>query len=154
RVVLTTTSTLLSFLLYFAAECAAQAPPPPGSSAPSEHRAWEVEFYGSASLPHVPTSGTVGLPAPGVPFATLSGRPSRRVSSWYFGDGASLLNQIYSAPSIRISERITPLDPVLAGALATPGRRAGFGFRIGRAINPRFLAQFSLEFIPDQLEIT
>ena len=152
RVVLRTTTTLISFVLCIAAPCAALGPPP-ASPASGEQRKWEIEFHASASLPHVPTSGTASLPEPGVPFATLSGRPSRRVSSWYFGDGASLLNQVYSAPSIRVNERITPLDSVLQGALATPKRDAGFGFRIGRAINPRLTAEFNLEFVPGHLEI-
>src|SRR5207248_2356220 len=54
---------------------------------------WSIEVHGGANAPTNPSGGTSALPPPGVTFSTLVGRDSRRVPSWYFGDGASLLNQ-------------------------------------------------------------
>ena len=54
---------------------------------------WTIEFYGGGSSSSAP-SGESAIPsfAPGTPFTAESGQPSRAVSSWYFGDGAALLN--------------------------------------------------------------
>ena len=79
---------------------------------------WEIEFHGGGGLVNNPTRGTARLPAPGVEFTTAFGFSSRRISSWYFGDGALLLNQIYSNPGFAITQRITPLDPMLTTAVA------------------------------------
>jgi hypothetical protein len=89
---------------------------------------WEVEFHGGGMWPTNPTAGTAGLPVPGPVFATASGvtnppPSSRRVSSWYFGDGAVLFNQAASslamqtASPLALSERITTIDPVLGRSL-------------------------------------
>ena len=77
---------LLGALLVFAASATAQ-----------EREKWEVEFHGGGMLVNNPTGGTASLPDPGPAFITELGRPSRRESSWYFGDGALLLNQVNTA---------------------------------------------------------
>src|SRR5689334_20144141 len=100
---------------------------------------WEVEFHGGAGFDRTATDGTGALPPPGPPFITVVGSTSRRASTWYFGDGALLLNQINAAfPPTTVSGRITPLDPALQSAAATRGSGASAGFRVGMALTRRF----------------
>ena len=73
---------------------------------------WEIEFHGGGGPVSSATDGTANLPAAGPPFTTVVGTTSRRTSSWYFGDGAILLNQVNAA--LGVTQRITPLDPVFA----------------------------------------
>ncbi len=121
-------------------------------SAAAQERAgkWEVEFHGGGMLASNPTGGTASLPDPGTAFTTLSGRPSRRESSWYFGDGALLLNQVNTALHVA---QITPLDPVLTSSAARQGGGT-FGLRVSREINPRFTAELSVDFGRGRLEIS
>src|SRR5262245_7655136 len=81
---------------------------------------WELEVHGGFLAASRPTGGTGSLPAPGPGFTTISGSPSRRESSWYFGDGASLFNEVNAR--LGGNGRIVALDPVLRGAaLERPG---------------------------------
>lgn len=114
---------------------------------------WEVEVHGGMTQASSPSGGGAKLPDPGAPFRTLGGLglPSRRVSSWYFGDGAVLLNQVNAA--FGIAPRITPLDPVLQSTVVRTGSSL-FGIRVGRRINERFGAEFSFDYSRSQLEMT
>src|SRR5438093_9454530 len=58
---------------------------------------WEIEFHGGNGPVSSPTDGTTSLPAAGPPFTTVVGTTRRRTASWYFGDGAVLLNHVNSA---------------------------------------------------------
>ena len=81
---------------------------------------WEIEVHGGGSLTSSLSGGTSDLPDPGALLATR-GAPSRRISSWFFGDGSQLLNEAaagFGFPFPPVSERITPLDSVLANPLA------------------------------------
>ena len=86
-------------------------------------------------------------------FTTRNGRPSRYVSSWYFGDGAALLNQQLAAFTTSRTGRITPLDPVLTGSAARPSVAASFGLRVGRHLNPRFTVELNVDYGPTRLEL-
>src|ERR687898_516102 len=59
----------------------------------SEERTWEIEVHAGGIRVGKPTDATMAMPPAGEPFTTANGRPSRYVSSWYFGDGAALRNQ-------------------------------------------------------------
>src|SRR5215831_17625937 len=76
---------------------------------------WEVEVHGGGAFGSNPTDGTGSLPPAGSTFVTSSLNSSRRASSWYFGDGAMLMNAINAsfAGLLGAPGRITPLDPVL-----------------------------------------
>lgn len=126
---------------------------------------WEVEFRGGGIWPINPTGGTVSLPGPGPVFTTASGATnppptSRRVSSWYFGDGAVLFNQAASslamqtASPLALSGRITTLDPLLGRSLG--GQRSGgsIGVSVIRALTPRLSAELSLDYGLQRLQIT
>ena len=80
----------------------------PGIAAaqPAPERKWEVEVHGGGIRSTTPTDGTGALPAPGptIPSTFVGGGATRAVSSWYFGDGAALLNQAADASSERRAE--------------------------------------------------
>ncbi len=113
---------------------------------------WEIEFHGGGGLVNNPTDGTGNLPTAGPPFTSVVGTTSRRTSSWYFGDGAVLLNQVNAA--LGVAQAITPLDPVLKRSLADRRRGASFGFRVSRAISRRFSAEFTFDYAPGRLTMS
>jgi hypothetical protein len=107
----------------------AQAPP------------WEIEFHGGGLFSSMSNDGTGRLPDPGAVFTTLIGTPSRRVSSWYFGDGALLMNQV----TLLLGgggPRITPLDPALIESRLDRDAGGTIGFRLSRRLNNRLRAEF------------
>ncbi|MEO5896448.1 MAG: hypothetical protein ABIS06_12165 [Vicinamibacterales bacterium] len=115
---------------------------------------WEIEFHGGGLLPTNPTSGTVSLPGSGQVFATaprFDATPSsRRQSSWYFGDGAVLFDQVASDLAARglarFPERITTLDPVLGRSLGKWRRGGSIGARVSRLLTPRLSAELSVDY--------
>jgi hypothetical protein len=114
---------------------------------------WEIEGYGGLSLGRIPTGGESDLPGPGSPLTTSSPLfPSRRVSSWFFGDGAVLLNAVNA--EFGLSQAITPLD----GALTTLGLDSAtggvFGFRARRAVTRRYSAEFSVDVMNGTTTLT
>jgi hypothetical protein len=125
-------------LLSLAAPCSAQILP--WESAP-----WEFEVHGGGGFANNPaTEGTANLPAPGAPFTTTIGTTSRKTSSWYFGDGAVLLNQVNAALGAGAS--ITPLDTVLQSPLIRRPSSASAGLRLSRAISRRFAAEVTFDY--------
>src|ERR1700693_4385229 len=116
-----------------------------GQSTVPTHR-WEIELHGGGMRATVPVGGTGALPSPGptitTPFTIPGGiSAGRLVSSWYFGDGASLLNQ---AASFRLGGHITPLDPVLESPFVRRESGGDLGLRVGRVLTGRLAAEFSL----------
>ena len=109
-----------------------------------QSRGWEIEFHGGGTLVTALSGSTGSLPAQGGPFTSVTGSTSRAVSSWYFGDGAKLLNEFLS--SFGVPQRISPLDSVLRHQLAERGNGGDFGLRVSRDISPRFGAEFNLDF--------
>jgi hypothetical protein len=103
---------------------------------------WDVEAHGGALVSSNPTSGTSALPTPG-PDISLGGTSvTRRVPSWYFGDGAAILNQVQGA---RSPVRIVPLDPILQSPIVERQSGVSFGVRVDRALTPRFGLEFALD---------
>ena len=116
----------------------------------------EVEAYGSVGRLFDAGEAAISLPAAGAPIATSSPFfPSRQVSSWFFGDGATLLNSVNE--QLDLNARTTPLD----AAIATIGRGAqsgaGGGARIRFRTAPRVWMEIgvdvsgSAEPVPDSL---
>jgi hypothetical protein len=103
---------------------------------------WEVEAHGGALVSSNPTSGTSALPLPGPDIPLGATSITRRVPSWYFGDGAAILNQILGALS---PVKVVPLDPVLQGALAERQSGVSYGVRVDRVLTPRFVLELSLD---------
>ncbi|MSO48301.1 MAG: hypothetical protein EXQ49_00115 [Acidobacteria bacterium] len=110
---------------------------------------WTIELYGGASSSSSSSSaGAVPTFAPGTPFTTESGQPSRAVSSWYFGDGAGLVNQVqarFAAITGTPFPEITPLDSALGGNGGSRKSGGAFGIRVGRALTSKLSLEFSAE---------
>src|SRR5262245_2083737 len=126
---------------------------------------WEIEVHGGGLLPTNPTSGTVSLPGPGQVFAIAPGPPvnvvapsSRRESSWYFGDGAVLFNQVAASLAERgvaqFPGRIATLDPVLARSLGEWRGGAIIGVRVSRTLTPRLTAELAIDYSQARLQVT
>ena len=110
---------------------------------------WTIELYGGASSASGSSSGTpiATFPA-GTPFTLASGQPSRAVSSWYFGDGAALLNQVlaqFAAGSGTTFARLAPLDAALRAGGGSQQSGGAFGLRVGRALTPKLTVEFNVE---------
>lgn len=107
---------------------------------------WEIEGYGGLSVGRVPASGSTTLPDPGAPITTSNPTfPGRQTPSWFFGDGASMLNDVLG--ELELPNRIAPLDAAIANPGFMAGRSGAFGFRIRRAITRRLSAEFSLDVL-------
>ncbi len=123
----------------------AQAQTPGGR----DDRRWTVEVFGGASRPADSARGTADTRFPeGEPFALASGRPSRRVSSWQFGDGTTLLNTTldrFTDFSGIVFPHVVPLDAALGTAAAARRSGAIGGVRIGRQLTDRVTVELSAE---------
>jgi hypothetical protein len=105
---------------------------------------WEVEVHGGALAGANPADGSGTLPPAAEVFTTITARTSRRVSSWLFGDGAALINDVNDALNVRTA-RITPLDPLLTSAATDREVGGRFGIRVGYAFRPRLLAELNID---------
>jgi hypothetical protein len=110
-----------------------QAPSHPASSSNSGPK-WEIEVHGGISGNHqagtsvqLPSAESYSLAGSGA-----KGSTSTRVSSWYFGDGATLVGLSSS------------LDPIL-GKPVVQAQKQIFGFRASRTLTKRFAAEFTFE---------
>jgi opacity protein-like surface antigen len=115
-------------------------------TAPSSPR-WELEGHGGLSWGTAVSDGSAALPAPGMPIPSLSPLfPSRRTSSWFFGDGAAMLNSVNA--EFGVSARITPLDAVLTSLGLDYTSAAVLGVRFRRVLAERWSAEVSLDLLP------
>src|SRR4249919_2189956 len=74
---------------------------------------WEIEGYGGIVAARTASDGNRTLPPAGAPLVTSSPIfPTREVPSWFFGDGATLMNGVNA--DFGIAGRITPLDATFA----------------------------------------
>ena len=98
---------------------------------------WEVEFHGGISRTHhvggwqhPPAAEAYSLAGSGA-----SGYWGKRVSSWYFGDGAELIGLSSSLDSTLVG-----LKPAIQ-----PQKNQMFGFRASRALTKWIAAEFTLD---------
>jgi hypothetical protein len=118
-------------------------------TASAQDRKWEIEGSGAIAAGQAGSAGSLSLPAPGAPIVTSTPTfPSRETSSWFFGDGAALLNGALA--DFTRSARITPLDTAFAPLPAA--RVAAFGVRVRRALRPRTSLEISVEAMPGSLK--
>jgi hypothetical protein len=112
--------------------------------AQTQERRWQVEVLGGLSLFELPTSGEAALPAPGPVMPQLGPTtPSRRIPTWFLGDGASLLNG--ANDELGVASRLVPLDSAL-GRLGLSGTNApAIGLRLRRDLTPRWSIDLSTE---------
>ena len=106
---------------------------------------WEIEAHGGVLMSSNPTNGTAALPpaGPDIPLnAALPNSITRRVPSWYFGDGAAILNQIVG---VRSPVKIAPLDPMIESRIVERQSASSFGVRVDVSMTPRFGVEFALD---------
>jgi hypothetical protein len=133
---------------------------------------WEVEAHGGGVSLTNPTTGPTSLPAPGEAFTTAGIYPppapqvvvvstSRRISSWYFGDGALLFNQAAAAVAANpvamtsaFPGRIVALDPVLGRPLGAARRGGAFGLRLARLVTPRLSVELNVDYSVARRQLT
>ena len=105
---------------------------------------WEIEVHAGGSFAG-DSKGTTTLPVAGSSFPTFNGLQTRSVRSWFFGDGAALLNANLS--SIGQSARIAPIDSALNQSSVKTGSANPFGVRVSRALTPRVRAEFAFDLL-------
>lgn len=116
---------------------------------------WELEIHGGGLWTFVPSSGLSTSPPPGVAFQTIVPEvSSRRVTSWFYGDGGSLLAQRVERPvstgnfTIRSVRTVGNLDAVLSSAAARWPFGGVLGARLGRRLGSRLSAELNVEYSP------
>jgi hypothetical protein len=108
---------------------------------------WEIEGLGGLSRGTAPSNGDAALPPPGLPIPSLSPIfPSRSTASWFFGDGAVMLNGVNE--EFGLQTRITPLDSALASLGLDYSSAAAFGVRLRRMLTDRVSAEASFDVLP------
>jgi hypothetical protein len=152
------TSLTLGYSLRFsAAPAAGGVRTPRAPAAPLTGPKWELDAHAGGGFRNQPTSGTriSAFPA-GESFPTSSFRPSRYASSWYFGDGALLINEIAAAfiGTSAAATRLTPLDPVLTAAGVKRQGGGVVGVRLGRRLTPRLSAELEIDSMAGSLKMT
>ncbi len=114
------------------------------AAAQADERKWEIDIHGGGLFAGDISDGLKALPPPGLSILTAVFRdPSRLASSWYFGDGARLLNTAIGV--FRPTVAITPLDPVLQRPLATPRATGTVGVRVNRTMTRRLAIEVAAE---------
>jgi hypothetical protein len=114
------------------------------SRARAQEKRWEVEVYGGAVAARSASEGRQTLPPPGSPIVTSSPlAPSREVPSWFFGDGAALLNA--ANEDVGGAAKLAPLDPLFARAKG--GRTAVAGARLRRRLSDHNMLEISADFL-------
>lgn len=116
---------------------------------------WTLEVHGGMTAGTTPSAGSPGQFPAGTPLAT-DVAASRAIPSWFFGDGATLFNEVRSQFASRFNvqyPQITPLDRALA---TVPLERQGgpnFGFRLGRQITRRFGVELGFDRSQGKLKL-
>jgi hypothetical protein len=114
---------------------------------------WEIEGYGGIGLTGMPRTGSSALPSPGAPLTTSSPIfPSRQTSSWFFGDGAILLNDVNA--EFGVTSRITPLDTALDSLGLADAGAAAFGIRVRKGLTSRLSAELGLDVMTGSPQLT
>jgi hypothetical protein len=127
------------------------AKPPAPPRKPAGPPKWTFEIHGG-TLAGGSTSGSpVGdLPA-GTPFSTVNGLPSQQVTSWYYGAGSTLFNQVAAAfgsqfgPFNVTIPRITPIDDVVRRSGLARSSAVAIGIRVQRVLTPKIKAEFTFD---------
>lgn len=117
----------------------AARPVPPGGAS----HTWQIAVHvGTASM-RTSTQGSARLPVMVTRVLPGVNTTVPLVTSWYIGDGAALLNDAMA--TLGYTLRMTALDPVLTHVGTERDRGLALGFRVSRAFNSRFGAEFGLD---------
>jgi|1185.fasta_scaffold10787_2 hypothetical protein len=115
-------------------------------SAQSRQIKWEIEVHGSGFLKDDANGGVKNLPGLGPSFATvLANTDSRQVSSFLFGDGNKLINQVLVGQGLA---PIPSLDgSILQNRLALERQsNVGLGFRVSRYFGEKYWLDWTNEY--------
>ncbi|HEX5215046.1 MAG TPA: hypothetical protein VFV98_06255 [Vicinamibacterales bacterium] len=113
---------------------------------------WEIEGVGGVSIARLPSTGDAALPPPGATITTTSVLfPSRAVPSWFFGDGAELLNGVNARFGVA---PIVPLDPALGAVGLNASTGPTFGVRLRRGLTPQWTLEAALDVMRGSADIT
>jgi hypothetical protein len=114
-------------------------------AAPAADRGWEVRFVVGGSFLNAPAQGTSDLPEPGMSqsFGPPVNAFTRRVPSWFFGDGVQLANDAFTGSPV--TARLYSLDPMLTRASMRRGSGPQFGVRARRPITRRLALEIGVE---------
>ena len=116
---------------------------------------WEIELHagtlasysgGGESGLKLPDPGQTFVPAP----ALFPGATTRRVSSWFFGDGTAPYDAAFPPGAFPESSRIKPLDSALTPSAIHFGS-GQFGFRISRRALTWLDTEFSMDLGPERM---
>lgn len=145
-VAIAATFILATFLPAIAsAQTTAKPTPPqkPGVAKKPAGPKWEINFHGGFATGTSTPEGESRIPTDGETFVMADGNtPTRAVSSWYFGDGTSLLNQVLQLRGI--TTRMDPVDvPDWPGASRRSGLQAGAA--IARHVKGGVWLEFSVD---------
>src|SRR5688572_5308557 len=136
-----------------AAVVIALAAAPAAAQSTLSAKRWQVEGVGGLSLFDLPTDGTATLPPAGAPITTTGPtNPSRKVSTWFLGDGALLLNGVNA--ELLVPSRIAALDNSLATTSLSGANAPAFGLRVRRIVNNRLTLEFSADMMPGSRELS
>ena len=151
-------STTRTAVAWTALSVIALLPAPAEAQNAAEKGKWTIELYGGGAKGLGTIGGTSEATFPaGAPFTLVSGQPSRAVSSWFFGDGALLMNQVlaqFATASGMTFPRIAPLDDALGSGGGKLGSGALFGLRVGRALSERLTVEFNVELSKAKLGLS
>lgn len=126
---------------------------PAAAQSPASARRWQVEGFAGLSLFDLPSDGTSALPPAGPPLTTTGPvNQSRRVSTWFLGDGSLLLNNVNA--EFGVASRIAPLDSALATLGLSGANAAAFGIRVRRTLTEHLTLEFSADMMPGSRELS
>ena len=106
-------------------------------------QSWELDLHGGLAIGRTPNAGSKTSPAAGATFLLADGvQQTRAVSSWFFGDGAALFNQVMQLRGV--TTHLTPLDE---SGWPRVVRRTGmeFGARLTRVLGHRLGIEGAIE---------
>ncbi|HSC28495.1 MAG TPA: hypothetical protein VLD67_14550 [Vicinamibacterales bacterium] len=104
---------------------------------------WEVEGHGAWFKAGTPT---IAFPGPGASLTTSSPLfPTRQTPSWFFGDGAAILNSVNE--QFGLSDRISSLDSPIEALVHGNSSGGVIGVRVRRILTSRFSAEVGVDFL-------
>jgi len=123
----------------------AQGPPPDPK--------WELEVHVGQTVVVNPIDGNPQTQPAAPFFSTGPGRVSRPVSSWYWGDGATLIGEVAGLLRIPNSQQIVPLDNFMRAPTLQLKSGPSFGARIGYAKSPHIRFEASVDWKGGNIEV-
>ncbi len=141
---MTRSRTWLAALLMAASAASAWAQTAQPRTGPATTPRIELEAYGGFGRFFDAGTASLSLPPAGAPITTSSPMaPSRRVSTWMFGDGSTLINDVMA--QLDLAARITPLDAAIAQLGRGAHNQSSMGGRLRVRTAPRVWTELALD---------